>query len=404
MKRRGFLELGALLPSVFLPRSSQAAGHLELAAFEKARLLASGKRYLGEKPVTVTAATSPRSAGGPHDFFSEGDYWWPDPKNPGGPYIQRDGMSNPDNFLEHRRALLRFSVQMPALTGAWMVSGDKRFARHAADHLRAWFVDPKTLMNPHLKYSQAIHNLNTGRSTGVIDTIHLVEVARASTALERSGVLSDGDRAGIKKWFTDYLAWLTTHEYGKGERDAKNNHGTCWVMQAAEFARYTGNDEVTAFCRDRFKTVLVPHQFAADGSFPEELRRTKPYGYSLFQLDAISTVCQILSTPKDNLFTFTLPDGRGMRQALAFMFPYIEDKKRWPPPHQPPIKSPDVMYFDQWPIRHPLLVFGGLALGEPKYVELWKRLPAEPTEYETVRNYPVRQPLLWLGATPSGNG
>src|SRR2546421_2300186 len=27
-----------------------------------------------------------------------------------------------------------------------------------------------------------------------------------------------------------------------------------------------------------------PNQIAADGSFPQELRRTKPYGYSLFNL------------------------------------------------------------------------------------------------------------------------
>jgi hypothetical protein len=238
MKRRGFLELGALLPSL-LPRRAWAAAapKMDLAAFEKARLVRAGQRYLKEKPVTVTASTSPRSAGGPHDFFSEADYWWPDPKNASGPYIQRDGMSNPENFLEHRRALLRLSVEMPALTAAWMVSGDKRYARHAALHLRAWFLDAKTAMAPHLKYSQAIHNLNTGRATGVIDTIHLVEVARATSALERSGVLSDAEKAGVKKWFSDYLTWLTTHEYGTGERDAKNNHGTCWVMQAAETPR-----------------------------------------------------------------------------------------------------------------------------------------------------------------------
>src|SRR4051812_49544717 len=67
-----------------------------------------------DAPVTVTAAHSARSAGGPHDYFSEGDYWWPDPQNPDGPYIQKDGLSNPGNFNDHRRALMRFSVQMPA--------------------------------------------------------------------------------------------------------------------------------------------------------------------------------------------------------------------------------------------------------------------------------------------------
>jgi hypothetical protein len=377
--------------------SRAAAVKLDLLALEKARLLRAGERYVGQKPITITASASPRSAGGPHDFFSEGDYWWPDPKNPNGPYIQRDGMSNPENFVEHRRAMVRLSVQVPALAGAWMVSGDKRFARAAAAHLRAWFLDPKTLMNPHLKYSQAIRNLVTGRSIGVIDTIHLVEVARSIPALERAGALTAGERDGVKRWFADYLTWLTTHEYGTKERDAKNNHGTCWVMQAAEFARFTGNGKITEYCRDRFKTVLLPGQVAADGSFPEELRRTKPYGYSIFQLDVLATVAQILSTPADNLWTMTLPDGRGMGKVMAFMFPFLADKKKWP-------GKPDVMYFDQWPIRQPSLLFGGLALERPEYIDLWKKLEPEPTVEEVIRNYPIRQPLLWVGAAGSRQG
>ena len=91
------------------------------------------------------------------------------------------------------------------------------------------------------------------------------------------------------RWFADYLRWMTTDPNGIEEREAKNNHGTCWVMQVAAFARLTGNEELLAFCRERFKTVLVPGQMAADGSFPLETARTKPYGYSLFNLDAMAT-------------------------------------------------------------------------------------------------------------------
>src|SRR5687768_10481376 len=75
------------------------------ASRERVRVLAAADRYLKEAPATVTASRSPRSAGGVHDYFSEGDYWWPDPQNPGGPYIQKDGLSNPANFNDHRRAL-----------------------------------------------------------------------------------------------------------------------------------------------------------------------------------------------------------------------------------------------------------------------------------------------------------
>jgi hypothetical protein len=292
-------------------------------------MLAAADRMLREAPVTVTAAHSPRSAGGMHDFFSEGDYWWPDPENPDSPYIQRDGMTNPDNFVAHRLAMIRFSIHVGTLTSAYVLTKDERYASQAAAHLRAWFVDPARRMNPNLLYAQAIKGRATGRGTGIIDTIHLVEVARRSPSWH-GRALTAADRDAIARWFADYLAWMTTHQYGIDERNARNNHATCWVMQVAAFAQLTGNAAVLEDCRRRFKTILLPGQMASDGSFPLELQRTKPYGYSIFNLDAFATICQILSTPADNLWTFTLPDGRGMARAVAYLFPFLKDKSTWP--------------------------------------------------------------------------
>jgi len=385
VNRRTFLSL----PLVGLIFPGQDRSGVNLAAIERTRVLRAATSYLKEAPLTITGSSSPRSAGGRHDFFSEADYWWPDPASPGGPYIQRDGMTNPDNFVAHRRAMVRLSLQVPALAAAWQITREERYADHAARHLRAWFVDAATRMNPHLLYSQAIQGRVTGRGVGVIDTVHLVEVARACAQLAESKALTAADHSAVREWFSQYLTWMTTHAYGIEEREAKNNHGTCWVMQVAEFARYVGRDDLTEYCRNRYKTVLLPNQVAADGSFPEELRRTKPYGYSLFNLDAMTTVCQIVSTRADNLWTYELPDGRGIRKAVAFLFPYIENKKLWP--HQP-----DVMYHDEWPMRHPSLLFAGVALGEQKYLDLWKRLPADSNVEEVIRNFFVRQPLLWV--------
>jgi hypothetical protein len=381
-----------LLTVVILSQSSLAAAQsqkFDVAAFDRARVLKAANQYLSEAPITITASRSQRSAGGPHDFFSEGDYWWPDPQNTAGPYIQRDGMTNPDNFTDHRRYLMRLSVQVPALVAAWRLTKEQRYAAHAAKHLRAWFLDEKTRMNPHLKFAQAIKGRFTGRGIGIIDTIHLVEVARAIELLESSTALSKAELSGVKQWFTEYLTWMTTHQYGIDEREAKNNHGTCWVMQVAAFARLTGNQELTRYCRERFKTVLVPNQMAEDGSFPQEMRRTKPYGYALFNLDAMATICQLLSTAEENLWTFEFKDGRGMRKALAFMAPYIRDKKSWP-------LKPDVMYDQEWPMRHCSLLFAGQALGERSYIEQWQTLKADSTVEEVIRNFFIRQPVLWV--------
>ena len=229
----------------------------------------------------------------------------------------------------------------------------------------------------------------TGRGIGIIDTIHLVEVAKAVEVLESSNAISAGDLRGVKKWFTDYLQWMTTHQYGIDEREAKNNHGTCWVMQVAAFAHLIGNAEMLDYCRQRFKTVLVPGQIEKDGSYPQELRRTKPYGYSLFNLEAFSTIAQILSTPEDNLWTFETADGRGLSVAMKYMVPFIRDKKSFP-------KPPDVMYDKEWPMRQSSLLFSGLALRKPEYIELWKTLPADSNVDEVIRNLFIRQPVLWV--------
>ena len=364
------------------------SGRINVAAMDRQRIIKAANQYLSEKPITITASSSPRSAGGLHDFFSEGDYWWPDPANPNGPYIQRDGMTNPANFVEHRRALMRLSVQVPALVAAWKLTKDKRYARKAAEHLRAWFIDEQTRMNPNLQYAQAIHGITTGRGIGIIDTIHLVEVARAIEVLKDSSALSMTEFGAITQWFKDYLTWMTTSKNGIDEREAKNNHGTCWVMQVAAFAQLVGDQNLLEFCRERFKTVIVPHQIAENGSFPEELRRTKPYGYSLFNLEAMATVCQILTTPRDNLFTFQTADGRGFRSAMEYMTPFIANKKSWP-------MKPDVMYDDQWPMRQNSLLFAGIALDRRDYLELWQRLPAESNVEEVIRNFFIRQPVLW---------
>src|SRR5581483_7808619 len=96
--------------------------------------------------------------------------------------------------------------------------------------------------NPNLQYAQAIHGITAGRGIGIIDTIHLVEVARAIEVLKDSPALSMTELGAITQWFKDYLEWMTTSKNGIDERNAKNNHGTCWVMQVAAFAHLVGDE------------------------------------------------------------------------------------------------------------------------------------------------------------------
>lgn len=373
--------------AAFAPGHAANAASIDIVAVDRDRVIRLAERYLRERPVTIAAYPAPRSPGGRQDYYSEADYWWPDPANPTGPYLRRDGFSNPEKFVAHREALIRLSVQMPALAAAWKITGETRYATHAEAHLVAWFVAAKTRMNPHLEHAQAVIGVNTGRGIGVIDTLHLVEVARAVSVL-RAGRARPRIYDPVTAWFAEYLAWMTTSPNGVEERDQQNNHGTCWVLQAAEFARLTGDRSVEGLARQRLK-ALVPIQIAADGSQPLELARTKPYGYALFNLDALAASAHVLAAPGEDLWRYKGATGGSIADALAHMVPFIADKASWPRP-------PDVEAFAGWPVRQPSLLFGGLALGRADYLAIWRGLDPDPADPEIVRNYPIRQPVLWL--------
>lgn len=361
-----------------------------VAGVDHVRILRAAKAALAQEPITITQFRAKLSEGGANDFYSNGDYWWPDPTKPDGlPYIQRDGESNPGNFSAHRQCVMQLRDSVAALAAAYRVTGDDRYVRKTAELLRVFFLDPATRMNPHLQFAQAIPGRTPGRGIGIIDTLHLAEVPLAIRAMEKSPALMPETLAGLKQWFGEYAGWMLASKNGREEAEAGNNHAVAYWLQIAAFAQLTGDESQLAECRRRFKEVFVAKQMASDGSFPAELRRTKPYAYSIFQLDNMATLCQVLSTPEHDLWNFALPDGRGIRQAIAFLYPYLADKSQWPRP-------PDIQAWDGWPARQPCLLFAGLALDEATYLELWRKLPPDPTDAEVRRNIAITQPLLWL--------
>lgn len=88
----------------------------------------------------ITDLVSSRSEGGPHDYYSNGDYWWPNPDTEDGlPYIQRDGQTNPDNFNGHRIIMRQMRTNVVHLTSAYVLTGEELYADRAVTHLKEFF-------------------------------------------------------------------------------------------------------------------------------------------------------------------------------------------------------------------------------------------------------------------------
>jgi len=361
----------------------------QIRAILKDTVIYKANMALQEIPITVTANSSARSSGGLHDFFSEGDYWWPDKENPEGSYIRKDGMTNPDNFTAHREALLRFSEIVGNLTTAYILTKDPSYAKAALDHCHAWFINADTKMNPQLLYAQAIKGRHTGRGIGIIDAIHFMEVVQSLIVLENLSQVQNEDMTAYRQWFSSFVEWLTTHPYGLKEMEHPNNHSTCWNMQVGLYAVFTHNKHLVSACRDRYTNIILPNQMAADGSFPKELARTKPYGYSLFNLDAIAMICLILSDEDGDLWYYSSQEGQSVNTGLTYMKPFTENKASWK-------LTPDVMYWENWPVAHPSFLFGAIEYNNLEYFDLWKKYDHFPTVFEVRRNLPVRNPLIWI--------
>lgn len=369
-----------------------------ILAQDQARIRRLADLALAQPAVSLRNTPPPAFAAaasvGPGDFYSMGDYWWPDPAKPDGlPYVRRDGETNPTNFESHRLAVRTVRDAVAALASGYLLDRDERTAAKAAALLRTFFIDPTTRMNPHLRFAQAIPGVSSGRGIGIIDTLHLAEVPLAAEALAGARTFPPDVSAGLKEWFSAYLEWMLTHPNGLEEARARNNHSVAYYLQVAVFARYTGRSDVLATTRQIFRERLLPGQMDRDGGFPLELARTKPYGYSLFQLDCMALLAHILSTPQENLVRETLPDGRGILRAVDFMQPYIENRDAWP-------YGRDVAHFDAWPARHASLLVAGMTESDPRLLQLWSRLPADPENLEVRRNLAVTQPVLWFQPRP----
>lgn len=363
-----------------------------ITKFEYDRVIALAETCLGKEPINIGDCFAPLSKGKKNDYFSQSDYWWPNPDTEDNlPWIRKDGETNPANFDNHRILVRRMRKVVCAEAAAFKLTGDEKYAAHAVKFLKAWFLEPETLMNPSVYYSQVVLGRfdNGGRCGGIIDTLHFTELPLAIEALEKSEALDDETLNGLSKWFNDYINFMVDSKLGKDEFNQVNNHGVAWCVQATMYARVAGRDDIKELCRKKFKEDFLENQMAADGTFPEELARTKPYNYSLFIMDLMSILAYYLSTPEEDLFKFKSKSGKCMQTGIDFILPVTKDKTLWK-------YHKDVEHFDSYPTRQIYLLLNGINDKNKDLLDFWMSFDPEPTDIEVRRNLPMRQPVLWF--------
>lgn len=281
-------------------------------------------------PYTVTAKSKTPPSGDKRDYMSQGRYFWPDPTKPNGlPYIRKDGETNPESRGGDEVPINDMASGVKTLALAYYFTGNERYAAHAALLLRTWFVDPATRMNPHMLYGQMWPGKNLGRSEGILDTRCLLQVVDAVSLLDGSRSLAATDRVGIQQWFKQYAEWLRTSEFGREEASGRNNHGTWCDTQLAAFSLFAGDLPTARRVLLAAKMVRCTEPIEPDGRQPAELARADAFGYSIFNLEALSTLAEIGRRIDIDLWDYRSADGRGIRVAAEWLLPYASGEKSW---------------------------------------------------------------------------
>ncbi len=363
--------------------AGQATGvHFNVAEFDRARILAAADEALTAPLLTLTSVAAP-GAQDSHRFFCDAGL---------------DASGDLFGFTDHADMLGRMTARMAALTAAWRLTTETKYLERAHAQLQAWCIAPQTRMTPTLE------NVAAARESAKSDpdlrlnplrfTLPLAELARAAAFVCAAATTPSDDADAVRAWVNDLLRWFNESERGTVARESTRADSIFWTMQASELARFARNDAVWRDCGHRFRDKLL-RQLHLDGYFPYAITTQRPYAESMLLLECMGSACESVSTPFESAWGFALPDGRGMRPAVAWAFPFLVSRGKWPYPA-------DVRHFSRQPFRENVLLFAGRAWNRQGYVDLWKAMkPADGADAETQREHPVMEPALWAVRPPA---
>ena len=212
---------------------------------------------------------------------------------------------------------------------AYYLTGDEKYATHAAKLLRVWFLDKDTFMKPNMNHAQFVPGQNDGRGTGLIEGRVFAQIVDAVQLLQELENMDQGRRPALKEWMRAFIKWMRESKAGKDEAAAKNNHGTFYDVTLVTLALYVGDKDLAKKVLQEMQDETHRGTIQPDGSLPLELARTKSYGYSQFDLEAFFALATLGDHVGVDLWHYETKDGRGIRKTLDWLTPYATGEKKW---------------------------------------------------------------------------
>lgn len=263
-----------------------------------------------------------------HYYESMGPYWWPDPKNPYGAYIRKDGVRNPEYKEYDKDRMSEMANRIYYTTLAFYLTHDIRYYEYCIRQLQVWFLNEDTRMHPSLEYGQIIpgKNNNRGRDAG------LIEMRVIHTLLESVRLLNDTKRVdsatykGLQQWCKDFLLWCENSEIGQKEFAATNNHGTSLDVVMLNMAIFANYKECVNRLSKGFAERRLSVQIGENGMMSAELTRTMAFHYSIYNLSHIVDYCLLQESIGNHFYK---KNSKVINSAISYLLQYVGHKDLW---------------------------------------------------------------------------
>jgi hypothetical protein len=297
------------------------------------KIVKEADKKVGKPVITITENENLQASKDPHDYFSIGRYFWPDPSKPDGlPWIGRDGETNPDAVNasdEKKLGEMIHAVEYLAL--AYHLTGEEKYGAEAARYLRGFFLDAETKMNPHLNYGQSVPGKATGRGSGLIDTRGFMTLPDVLKLLEKCPAWTVKDRGEMKAWWALYGEWMQTSKIGLDEKKTTNNHGAAYDVQLAAVLVMAEREEDAKNVLGESLPARLDAHITPEGKQPRELARTKSWSYSCFNLKNICKGGVMAQSLGVSFWDHQGQEGRGsLKKAMLFLVPFLKNPGSWP--------------------------------------------------------------------------
>jgi hypothetical protein len=327
------------------------------------RLRAEAEKRVKEGPWTVTSDRPKGLDLDPHEYYSEDPYWWPNPDNAPGPRVRRDEIY-PGRFSANKTALNGMCDAVFTLGTAAFLLDDTRYAQRAARVVQAWFINPRTRMNPSLENARVIPGSTSVRGDGILDGRVLIRAIQGMEFLAQTGAWDAKDQAAVHKWFEEYLHWLTVSKNAAEEKKSGNHHASWWAAQVAAVATFVADGPAQQAAFTYYRDRIFPRQIRANGSARREESSVQSLSLSAFNLEAYTSICRIAQVQGVDLWSVHTKNGATLGTVIDYLAPYFSDPRKWAREQVADFPNEGLSF----------LAFAGMGLKKPEYVALFRKL------------------------------